>query len=410
MDNEKRKSLSPVERQLRIPIEICITCPPEPSTSDYERRGRSRQQSRTDTSRRLNDYKSKDIDTNEDRSLDPSSYESLVNEAKHLANEYHALFGENEKFNSSRKHSASSNSIKEKMKLVPQPLFFNPRQISKQRELEYQRSRTKAYAPSESKYPTKKTASREKHHSLKGKERALNFPYKLSLTPESTGVRRRSTSGSIPISPPFPGHVVEADKSRNVLSPVQRKQSIDDCDGLSAFYQRINADAEQIAREHSKPGSKVTFEMDALPTMLSHPSDETTRSSQSSPYAKRKASHDSGKLTSAFGHHVHPSSITAIEGLSSVIDNIKQRRPSFPIIGDPQPISAAEAYDPVRLQSTSIVPIVAKKRPSVFAGIKDHRRESKANKRREELKRTIKMVPTDATPISLTLQKARQWL
>ncbi|KAI5271631.1 hypothetical protein E4T47_05120 [Aureobasidium subglaciale] len=265
MNNEKRMTLSPVERQLKVLIEICITRPPETSTSDYEPRGRSRQQSRAGSRRRLNDYESKVIDAYDDRSLDPSSNESLIDEAKRLANEYHALFNENRKSHGDRKHSASSNSMKEKMKLVPQPLFFNPRQISKQRELDYQRSRNKAYAPLASMSPTKNSASREKHHSPKGKERALKFPYKLSLTPESTGVRRRSTSGNIPISPPFPGHVSETNRPKNVPSPVKRKQSIDDSDSFSAFYQRINADAEQLAREHNKPGSKVTFEMNTLP-------------------------------------------------------------------------------------------------------------------------------------------------
>ncbi|KEQ91623.1 hypothetical protein AUEXF2481DRAFT_463396 [Aureobasidium subglaciale EXF-2481] len=429
MNNEKRMTLSPVERQLKVPIEICITRSPEPSTSDYEPRERSRQQSRAGSRRRLNGYESNIVDAYDDRSLDPSSNESLIDEAKRLANEYHALFNEDTKSHSNRKHSASSNSIKEKMKLVPQPLFFNPRQISRQRELEYQRSRNKANVPLASVSPMRNSASRERHHSPKGKERALNFPYKLSLTPESTGVRRRSTSGSIPISPPFPGQVFETNQTKNAPSPVKCKQSIDDSDSFSAFYQRINADAEQLAREHNKPESKVTFEMNTLPSILSNPSDDTSKSFQESNYARRKASNDSGigsvalskgsraplkiltdKVTSVFGHHVRKSSITAIGGLSSVIENIKQRRPSFPIIGAPQPISAAEAYNPVRLQSTSTGLTVAKRRPSVFAGIKDHRRESKANKRREDLRRTIKMVPTDGTPVSLTLRKGSQWL
>ncbi|KAI5200376.1 hypothetical protein E4T38_06599 [Aureobasidium subglaciale] len=160
--------------------------------------GSSRQQSRAGSRRRLNGYESNIVDAYDDRSLDPSSNESLIDEAKRLANEYHALFNEDTKSHSNRKH-------------------------------------------------------------------------------------------------------------------MKCKQSIDDSDSFSAFYQRINADAEQLAREHNKPESKVTFEMNTLPI---------------------------------FGHHVRKSSITAIGGLSSVIENIKQRRPSFPIIGAPQPISAAEAYNP----------------------------------------------------------------
>ncbi|KAI5250818.1 hypothetical protein E4T42_04782 [Aureobasidium subglaciale] len=254
----------PIERQLKVPIVICIARPPEVSTSDYEPRERSRQQSRAGSRRRLNGYESNIVDAYDDRSLDPSSNESLIDEAKRLANEYHALFNEDTKFHSNRKHTVFDTGVDRRKKAL----------------------------------------------------------YKREYTYLTT----------------FPS--------------------------FSAFYQRINADAEQLAREHNKPGSKVTFELNTLPI---------------------------------FGHHVRKLSITAIEGLSSVIENIKQRRPSFPIIGAPQPISAAEAYNPVRVQSTSTGLTVAKKRPSVFAGIKDHRRESKANKRREDLKRRIKMVPTGGT-------------
>ncbi|KAG9527586.1 hypothetical protein KCU93_g5054, partial [Aureobasidium melanogenum] len=417
MNDEKRMSMSPVEKQLKTQIEISITHPSEPPATDYELRGRSRQQSRTGSSRRINDYESKVIDAYEDKSLNVSSNESLMDEAKRLANEYHALFKEDAKAAGFRKHSASSNSIKEKMKLVPQPLFFNPRQISKQRELEYQKSRNKAYSPAASRSPDPRTMPREQRNNLKSKERPLNFPFKLSLTPESTGTRRRrSTSGSIPISPPLPGR--EATKTKEPPSPVQRKQSIDDSNRFSAFYHRINADAEQLAREYNKPGNKVTFEVNALPTIFSHPSDEAAHYLQASAYDKRKQSYDSGvssvasskgskaplksltyKVTSVFGHHVRKSSFSAVEGLSNLVENFKQRRPSFPVISAPQPISAAEAYDPLRLKaSSSAASSTTKKRPSVFAGIKDHRRESKANRRREELKKTIKMVPLEGAP------------
>ncbi|KAH0053981.1 hypothetical protein KCU90_g11471, partial [Aureobasidium melanogenum] len=417
MNDEKRMSMSPVEKQLKTQIEISIARPSEPPATDYEPRGRSRRQSRTGSSRRINDYESKVIDAYEDKSLDASSNESLMDEAKRLANEYHALFKEDAKAAGFRKHSASSNSIKEKMKLVPQPLFFNPRQISKQRELEYQKTRNKAYSPAASRSPDPRTMPREQRNSPKSKERPLNFPFKLSLTPESTGARRRrSTSGSIPISPPLPGR--EATKTKELSSPVQRKQSIDDSNRFSAFYHRINVDAEQLAREYNKPGNKVTFEINTLPTIFSHPSDEAARYLQASHYDKRKQSYDSGissvasskgskaplksltyKVTSVFGHHVRKSSVSAVGGLSNLVENFKQRRPSFPVISAPQPISAAEAYDSLRLQaSSSAASHTAKKRPSVFAGIKDHRRESKANKRREELKKAIKMVPLEGAP------------
>ncbi|KAK6005661.1 hypothetical protein QM012_007303 [Aureobasidium pullulans] len=417
MNDEKRMSMSPVGRQLKTSIEISVTRPSEPAITDYEPRGRSRQQSRAAPVKRLDNHKIKDIDAYQDRPLNASSNESLMNEAKRLANEYHALFKEDAKAAGFRKHSASSNSIKEKMKLVPQPLFFNPRQISKQRELEYQKTRDKAYSPAASRSPEPRTIPHWQRSSPKSKERPLNFPFKLSLTPESTGARRRrSTSGSIPISPPFPGR--EATKTKEPLSPVQRKQSIDDSNRFSAFYHRINADAEQLAREYNKPGNKVTFEMITLPTIFSHPSNETARSSQASPYGKRKQSYDSGissvpsskdskiplksltyKVTSVLSHHVRKSSVSAVEELSNLVENFKQRRPSFPIISAPQLISAAEAYDPFRLQASSpAASNIVKERPSVFAGIKHRRRESKANKRREELKKTIKMVPLEGAP------------
>lgn len=423
MTKAKRMSMSPVERQLKSSIEISVTRPSEPPMSDYEPRGRSRQQSRTGSSRRLDNYESKVIDAYEDRTLDAPSNESLIDEAKRLANEYHALFKEDARAAGIRKHSASSTSIKEKMKLVPQALFFNPRQISKQRELEYQKSRNKTYTPSPSRSPNSRTTPREKHNGPKGKERALNFPYKLSLTPESTGARiRRSTSGSIPISPPFPGH--EVTKAKDMPAPMQRKQSINDSDSFSAFYHRINADAEQLAKEYNKVGSKVTFEMNVPAPVVSRPSLES--SSQAS-YGRRKQSYDSGissgasskgskaplkslthKVASVFGNHGRKSSVSAVEGSSSLVENFKQRRPSFPVISAPQPISAAQAYDPVRLQASSSA-YVAKKRPSVLAGIKDQRRESKANKRREDLKKTIKMYPLGGAP-STPPRREGDWL
>jgi hypothetical protein len=423
MNKEKRMSMSPVERQLKSSIEISITRPPEPPVTDYEPRGRARQQSRTGSSRKLDDYESKVIDAYEDRTLKATSNESLMDEAKRLANEYHALFKEDARASGFRKHSASSNSIKENMKLIPQPLFFNPRQISRQREIEYQKSRTKICTPAASRSPDSRATPHEQRNSPKGKERTLNFPYKLSLTPDSTGARiRRSTSGSIPISPPFPGH--EATKTKEMPVPMQRKQSIDDSDSFSAFYQRINADAEQLAKEYNKPGSKVAFEMNTVPHINSRPSLES--SSQAS-YGRRKQSYDSGistvasskgskpplksltqKMTSAFGNHMRKSSVSAVEGLSNLVDNLKQRRPSFPVISAPQPITAAEAYNPARLQASSSAS-AARKRAIVFAGIKDNRRESKANKRREELKKTIKMVPIGGVP-QTPPRKGGDWL
>jgi hypothetical protein len=433
MSKAKRMSMSPVERQLRSSIEISITRPSEPRATDYESRGRSRQQSRTGSSKRLNGYESKMIDAYDDTSLDASSNESLIDEARRLANEYHDLFKEDVKSPALRKNSASPNSIKEKMKLVPQPLFFNPRKISKQRELQYQKERSQQRFPPAPRKSSNssRSAPSEPKGSPKTRDRALNFPYKLSLTPGSTNAkRRRSTSGTIPISPPFPGmseHVPGLAKSKALPTPVQRKNSIDDSNRFSAFYQRINADAQQLAREYNKPGSKVALEMNTLPSILSRPSIDTFASSShaSSHYGRSlkdgRASQDSGvssgassrdrraaappkpflhkgfaaSVTSKFSHHVRKSSVTAAEGFSHLVDSFKtQRRPSFPVISAPMPIPIDDSS---RLQVGDSAG--SKKRPSIFTSISDHRREIKASKRREELKRTIKVVPGELSQV-----------
>lgn len=438
-NNKMRLSLSPVETQLKSPIEISITRPKESLMSDYEPRGRLRIQSRTGSSRKVNECESKNFDTTEERVLDGSSNELLIDEAKRLANEYHDLFKADMKNVGFRKHSASSSSVKERMKLVPQPLFFNPRQISKQRTLQYQKelNSSSKFTTTTNKVSNPLANLRDQRSSPKGKERTINFPFKLSLTPESTGaLRRRSTSGSIPISPPFArksGDWCEPTKAKQLPSPVQRKNSIDDSNRFSAFYHRINADAEALAKEYSRPGNKVTFEMNTLPSILPTTSEETPHSSYSygSPHGRRKASHDSGvssaasskaskaplkssmhkgiaAVTSVFGNHVRKPSVTAVEGLSNLVETFKQRRSSIPFISAPQPISVTEAFEASRTQSPpSPASLLAAKRPSLFSNISSHRRESKANKRREDLKRTIKMVPSG---VPQAPRKDGEWL
>lgn len=93
------------------------------------------------------------------------------------------------------------------------------------------------------------------------------------------------------------------------------------------------------------------------------------------------------------------------------MDNIKQRRPSFPVISSPQPIDASEAYK--EAIQTDNAGVAMSKKSGLLRGIRENRRESRANKRRDELKRTIKVVGGAASAVEDTageVGKKGQWL
>lgn len=126
---------------------------------------------------------------------------SLISQADLLAQEYHELLPRRTIFPTqphikSRKSSMGGQDIK----MAPKPLFFNPRQVSKQRTEQYYRERNQSLLSAS-------IAAAHDKPGVKGRSRWRNpsptptLPLKLSLTPDSTRASS-STSGSIPISPP----------------------------------------------------------------------------------------------------------------------------------------------------------------------------------------------------------------
>lgn len=73
------------------------------------------------------------------------------------------------------------------VKLAPRPLFFNPRQVSKQRAEQYNRDRmASAAARYNQRRPATSASNRSNHNRRRNDSPSTAFPLKLSLTPDST--------------------------------------------------------------------------------------------------------------------------------------------------------------------------------------------------------------------------------
>lgn len=408
MDAAARAAVTPVARQSRNVslVKAAIRAGLLANEPDFEDRGRSRQrQSGSIRSPVILDHFSHD---------DLSEGDAIVSEAQRLAEEYHALLREQNTPPTSRRSPSLDKGGKD-IRLVPQPLFFNPRKISKQRAQEYQKYGNDSVFTSPAPGPELKSPPKKRRASLKWP----GFPLKLSLTPDSTRDRSQSTSGSIPISPPFPVTDDESPSKKSLFPSlqtqpqapkIQRNFSIS---GPSpSFSDFPPTPSVQPARRSSLSSwlGRGSISSPVVPsyTPTLQPVSQTGGLSTWRPGHKHKTSDESGSGTSSAalapknpltkGFASFTAAFSKPQGHAPSLRSLtEQPKPSVsPMlrqISAPIAIVDGGPSDGGRLSASMRDEGVSGKRPSLFAGVLDQRRESKANKRRQELKRTIRVVP-----------------
>ncbi|KAL1303697.1 hypothetical protein AAFC00_007049 [Neodothiora populina] len=192
--------------------------------------------------------------------LATSTNASLISEAERLAKEHHALLFSQDTNLAGVEHRRPSSG--RDVKLAPRPLFFNPRQISKQRMEQYNRARYSIHghdslAPTRNSLGPQNNASSNRWHNPSP---IANFPLKLSLTPEST--RSQSSTES---SPATPSHIIPKDylaSSAAAPPPSTRKNH-------SRFLSALRSPTTSSSRqsEKAKPQSHtVTSDPHTIPT------------------------------------------------------------------------------------------------------------------------------------------------
>ncbi|KAK4941580.1 hypothetical protein LTR28_008862 [Elasticomyces elasticus] len=179
----------------------------------------------------------------------PDSAVSEKSEAQQLSEEYHASLTNQyreENMFGPRKDSFESTSAE--MKMIPQPLFFH-RKASSISFAGHGRAGSVGPSPTASNKASIASSRDNRRSSLRDRIRLPSMPFKLSLTPSSTGSdRRRSTSGSIPISPPYNLRLAEPFTVLNEAPSTARRPSASrayarrnsDPNRFSAFYPRTN--------------------------------------------------------------------------------------------------------------------------------------------------------------------------
>ncbi|KAK4939660.1 hypothetical protein LTR28_009319, partial [Elasticomyces elasticus] len=179
----------------------------------------------------------------------PDSAVSEKSEAQQLSEEYHASLTNQyreENMFGLRKDSFESTSAE--MKMIPQPLFFH-RKASSISFAGHGRAGNVGPSPTASHKASIASSRDNRRSSLRDHIRMPSMPFKLSLTPSSTGSdRRRSTSGSIPISPPYNLRLAAPFPVLNEASSTARRPSASgayarrnsDPNRFSAFYPRTN--------------------------------------------------------------------------------------------------------------------------------------------------------------------------
>lgn len=454
VDPIDRAAMAPVARQQllqdhRIAMETSLVRRRTPVEEDYEDRGRSRQSL-------------KHSQHNQSHSTIDQRNEALIFEADRLAKEYHNLLPERDDEQARRTHRTSYDG--RDVKLAPQPLFFNPRQVSKQRIEQYNRQRIGSILTSRP--PGRRLERAPPATRWRNNSPTPRPPLKLSLTPDST--RSQSTSGSIPISSPMSikrrAETAESLRPQNrtkdsrfpiVLTHVQNKQhfeqqvrqrsSIDDSNGFSSFYPRkdsyaaayslglkntVAADLPPITSPHGATIVATRAEAEAafnqpseIPIVRPANHKHNTSDGSSTQRAVKKPLAQVGEKVASLTNVFHRSPYKSTSGLSSLApgtsDALHAPRPPkliitshrAPIISKPMPIIEGGMG---MMKEPSLLAQTHHKRPSLFAHFSDSRRESKAEKRRTELKKSIRLVPATVTESSILQQKgtggAPEWV
>ncbi|KAF1351126.1 hypothetical protein BDV97DRAFT_413068 [Delphinella strobiligena] len=439
VDPIDRAAMAPVARQQlpqdhRIAMGIALIRNQTPVEEDYEDRGRSRP-SMTPPQSLKHSQHSRSHSTMDQRN------EALMFEADRLAIEYHNLLPERDDEQARKTHRTSYHG--RDVKLAPQPLFFNPRQVSKQRIEQYNRQRIGSiltFRPPGRRLERALPATR-----WRNKSPAPRPLLKLS-TPDST--RSQSTSGSIPISSPmsierraetaetlrpqyrtkeslFPLVLTHVQNKQHFEQQVRQRSSIDDSNRFSSLYPRkdsyavayslglqntVAADLPPIASPHGATIVATRAEAEAAfnrpsdipiarPSKHKHniSDDSSTQRVVKKPLAQ--VGEKVASLTNVFHRSPYKNSTSGPSSLAPGTSDAlhAQKTPKLiitshglPIISKPMPIidsgMSSMTREPSLLAQTH-------KRPSLFAHFSDSRRESKAEKRRTELKKFYKTRP-----------------
>ncbi|KAK5201449.1 hypothetical protein LTR16_002624, partial [Cryomyces antarcticus] len=399
--------------------------------------------------------------------------------AQQLSEQYHALLTDQyRQENHSPTRRKESDDVRTHMKMVPQPLFSSHRRTtSKFHSLSHKRGQSDGQISPTS--PRKdSTQSIGRKFSLREHIRMPSLPLRISL--DSMSNRRRSTSGSIPISPPFPLETValangattstgSAGRRRTVKG--HRKRNSSTAFFTSAFHSRKTSGTPEPAADAATSSSRKTKDPPytaPLPLLASTHTAPAPRSAPRTPASPAAHSHARNKLSSggASATSHSSSSTTATTSPTSIYKRVgigaakwgdslarpavtptptsnsnptpasntarplphspTPPKPAYPHIFAPARTPAAprpDALERVRAVlraraaaspspgGISIVHHVLPARPlngavhaatrkegdgkakGVFGLKADARREGRAEKRREELKRLIRVVP-----------------
>jgi len=321
-----------------------------------------------------------------------------------LAEAYHSLLKDSKTSSRQRTPDSVENSRAD-TRLVPQPLFFNPRQISAQRARQY--SQQRLYPPAR---PTRSSQKPAQQHPSTP-ERSRQAQPDLHISPRPSSPRRPSTSGSIPISPPFP---TEADDSPTPMlgrfaspkaradSPhlYQRPTPVSSTSRPSIATLNSNSTTTSTTSQLSQVSSQRSSwgKSKPLPSHLRRISDDSNKGKSSislealSPVVSRRIK----AVRDVFGHSSPGQSVTSPgSGGSGSETGFSAHLNSSEASLRPQ-AEVAEVRS-VRKEPGLDRAMAGFRKMSVVADIMDHRRESKAVKRREELKKMIRVVPDESS-------------
>ncbi|TKA78481.1 hypothetical protein B0A49_01471 [Cryomyces minteri] len=254
--------------------------------------------------------------------------------AQQLSEQYHALLTDQYR---QRDHSPrrrkESDDVRTHMKMVPQPLFSSHRRTtSKLHSLSHKRGQSNGQVSPTS--PRKdSTQSISRKFSLREHVRMPSLPLRISL--DSLSNRRRSTSGSIPISPPFPLETVAlangattstGSAGRRGPAKGHRKRNSSTAFFTSAFHSRKTSGTLEPAADAATSSSRKTKDPPytaPLPLLVSTHTVPASRSAPRTPaspaahaHARNKLSSGGASATSANSHS--SSSTTATTSPTSI--------------------------------------------------------------------------------------------
>lgn len=321
-----------------------------------------------------------------------------------LAETYHSLLKGNKTTSRQRTPDSFENSRAD-TRLVPQPLFFNPRQISEQRARQYSQQRLYPAARQPTRSPQKPAPQLPSTP-----ERPRRAQADLVISPRPSSPRRPSTSGSIPISPPFPN---EADDSPTPMlgrfaspraradSPhlYQRPTPVSSTSRPSIATLNSNSTTTSSTSQLSQASSQRSSwgKSKSLPSHLRRISDDSNKGKSSislealTPVVSKRIK----AVRDVFGHASPGQSATSpgsegSESESSLSAHWNASQGSLRAQAEPAEVRSARKEPGIDRAMAGF------RKMSVVADIMEHRRESKAVKRREELKKMIRVVPDES--------------